>query len=218
MRTFVRLALILTLAVSAWGENLSSATAAEIIDKSLKGTMVGVTLELGRVGTRCASEAADVYNYNPSKKIEFIAAEKAGVIKITPDGAEFWKVEPVDPKPPFVEAMKKVPHKVANGCDYQRFSFLVARKSIVDVARVNPLTEDTAEVEFSWRWVPTVPFAKLAEQLSPDQQKELEAYFSRIVPPQNDPHFSVSDIRSNAQPGYGKRTLKKSDNGWRLTD
>jgi hypothetical protein len=194
---------------------LTPTAAGGAINKYLQGMSVAFSVELGRVGTGCADTGAGVINIDPTQEIEFIAAQKAGAVTVTPDGPHYWRVDLKETSAAAAEALKKIPHKVANGCDYQHFGLGVARKALVEVVNIRQLGETTAEVEFTWKWTHSSFFAKLPEQLSPAQQKELEAYFPTRVPPQNNAHFSFADISDNSQPHPGKRTLKKTDDGWR---
>jgi hypothetical protein len=196
--------------------DVSREAAGETIDKSLRSKSVVISLEVGRVGAKCAGEAAEVLNNDPTSDIQFITAQKAGLITIAPDGPNFWKVTLSGVKPEILESVKKIPHKIANGCDSQTVKFAIARESLVEIVKISQVNDATAEVDFTWKWAPFPPYVKLAEQLSAAQQKELEGYLSRSVPPTEDTHFSVADISQAAKPNAEQRTLKKSDNGWRL--
>jgi hypothetical protein len=200
--------------LSARASEVSKDAAAPVVSKYLQSMGVGVLVTLGRVGTKCADND-QVKNFDPTRDIQFVAGQKAGFLTITPDGPDFWKVELTEVKPAFAEAMKKVRHKIANGCDYQDFLFGIARRSLVEIINVKPLTATTAEVQYTWKWEPFPSFAKLAEQLSPEQQSDLEKYIAKWVAPQNNLHFRVTDVHGD-EIRSGRRTLKLFDDGWRL--
>jgi hypothetical protein len=195
---------------------LSPQTASAAIDKSFQNAAAVMTVELGRVGIQCANKEADVDNFDPTRDIEFIAAQKAGLLTIQPDGPNYWKVEWADKKPSAAEALSKIPHKAANGCDYQKLVLLVAKKSVVDVTNIRRLTDTKAEVEFTWKWAPSHAYIKLPDSLSAEEQKAFEAYLSSRAPSQGDPQFRVADITENPETHPGKSTLKRAADGWRI--
>lgn len=209
--------LVVACFVPARANDLSKEAAGLTINKSLQSTMVEITLPVGRVGKKCADNH-EVSSFDPTEDIVFVAAREAGILTVAPElGADgFWRVGISEGYPALVEALKKIPHKVANGCDYQNLRLYIARKELVDVVNVKSTTDGLAEVEYTWRWAPSKPFASLAEQLSPEQQKDLEAYLSSLYAPLSDPRFRVADLGHDAKSKTGKRTLKKSDDGWHL--
>lgn len=204
--------LIFPLAVAFFGmvgcSGLSRGAARAVIDHELKDTKVSLQVNLGRIGRECALD--------PTSDVRYFAAQKAGVITITPDGTDFWKIEPVGLKPVSRDNNDSASQGSASGCDYAPVALPLAQKSLVDVTGIHPLQDGTAEASFTWKWALTPRGEKIINQLSPSQLEDLDA---RLHSPYSELpalRFRVTDVSGSTNPHQGKKTLKKSADGWRV--
>jgi hypothetical protein len=185
----------------------SRRTASAVIDHELKDAKVSLQVNLGRIGRECALD--------PTSDVRYFAAQKAGVITITPDGADFWEIEPVGLKPASHDnsAASQSP---ASGCDYAPVVLPLAQKTLVDVAGIHPLEDGTAEASFTWKWALTPRGEKIINQLSPSQLEDLDARLYSPYSEQPALRFRVTDVSESTKPHEGKKSLKKSADGWRV--
>lgn len=121
-----------------------------VLNQDLQRTPILLDFAVGRVGDECGN--GEPYSHQKQSLpnlARFHAAQKAGLITISPDGPGFWKVEVVDSKPAFLEALKRLKHDTYNGCDSVSSSFPVAKKSVVEIVKFNQITSEKAEVAFT---------------------------------------------------------------------
>lgn len=192
--------------------------AAEALNQGLRREAVVMVVSLGHVGYKCGNIPAFTdENEDLTTLTRFHSAQRAGLVTITPDGPGFWKVELVDPKPGVLESLKKAKHNVTAGCDSIPFAFIVAWKSVADIVNFHEITSEKAEAEFTWKWVLAPAGIKLVDSLSEQERIQLNANLeSPILRYTQDPTFSLVDMTQSSTPRPGKKTLKKSGDGWVL--
>jgi hypothetical protein len=190
--------------------------AIEAINKGMRKEALSVHVLLGRVSPKCAPIVHARGNQDLTTVTDYQAAEKGGLISMTPDGPGFWKVELVNPKPGLVEALKNSHRYGKDGCDYVLFNFSVAEKSVADI-NLHEISSEKAEAEFTWKWVLTPLGVRLVDSLNAQQRAQVNADLetSRL---QSDPTFDLSDITQSSSPHPGKKSLKKSADGWVLDE
>lgn len=213
--TAVLALLVITLSLLAGcSRGQSQKAAVEALNKDLKHDTVELYLVIGRVSHKCAPIVGLVDNPDLTKVIEFQAAQKAGLITITPDGPGFWKVELVNPTPIVATALQKVRHNVEGGCDYIIFGLAVASKTVVDMVNLQEITGQTAEAEFTWKWVLAPAGVKLVDSLSEQERIQLSPHIERLRLFTPDPTFNLADMTAINASHQDKKTLKKSGDGW----
>ena len=215
-RLLASLLVISSLLLAGCSGGKDKKSAIEAINKSMRKEALSVHVLLGRVSPKCAPVIGAGENQDLSTVIQYQAAQKAGLIAITPDGPGFWKVELVDPKPNLQEALKNAHHYGKDGCDYILFGSSVAEKSVADI-NLREISSEKAEAEFTWKWVLTPFGTRLVDNLNAQQRAQVNARVesSRL---QSDPTFDLADITQSSSPHPGKKTLKKSGDGWVLDE
>lgn len=190
--------------------------AIEAINKGMRKEALSLHVLVGRVSPRCAPIVHASDNQDLPAVTEYQAAEKGGLISITPDGPGFWKVELVDPKPGLVEALKNAHHYGQDGCDYISFGSSVAEKSVADII-LHEIGSEKAEAEFTWKWTLTPFGTRLVDNLSAQQRAQVNGKLgtARL---QSDPTFDLADITQSSALHPGKKPLKKSGDEWVLDE
>jgi hypothetical protein len=187
--------------------------AAEAVNKSLKRDAVQLLVFIGRVSEKCAPINLDE-NQDLSTRPEYHAAQKAGLISITPDGPGFWKVDLLNPKPAVIENLKKVQHNVKDGCDDLYFGFTVASKT-ADIVSLHKVTDEEAEAEFTWKWKLEPAGVKLVDGLSQQERYQVTPCLEVVSRRgKRDPSFNLGTMDQSSTPQSGKVALKKSGDGW----
>jgi hypothetical protein len=183
-------------------------TVIDVLNKSMSRDRIMLDLPLGRVGQACANSNIEAKPV-PEQAIYF-AAQKAGFITITPDGAGFWKVELVNPSPQVMEALKTAAHNTMDGCDSIWFSFSVAYKSVSEVRNFQKVDGDQSEVEFTWKWTLAQWGTKFVSVLSPQELAGLNDHLKNpALDRQRDPSFNIADMTKTGTPQTAKKTLSK---------
>jgi hypothetical protein len=210
--------LLLVSMASSSDTNRDAVTAA--LNKGMQREFDAFTLALGRVGDNCVSGESYGHKIQPLLSLtRFHAAQKAGLVTITPDGPGFWKVELVDPKPGVLENLQKMKHEVIDGCDSIPLIFRVATKTVVDISKVQEITSEKSEVEFTWKWMLTPFGEKLVNNLTEQERRELNAYIHPPRDPVNpDPTFNFADLAASIAPKSEKKALKKAGDSWVLDE
>jgi hypothetical protein len=168
---------------------------------------------IGRVSEKCAPLSLDE-NQDLSTRPEYHAAQKAGLISITPDGPGFWKVDLVNPNPKLVENLKKVQHNVKDGCDDLYFGFVVASKT-ADIVSLHKVTDEKTEADFTWKWKLEPAGVKLVDALSQQERNQTTPYLEVVSRRgKRDPSFDLGNMDQSSTPQPGKMALKKSGDGW----
>jgi hypothetical protein len=188
----------------------------DALNLSMNKDSIKLVFAIGRVNGKCSSftklEPIPV-------QIEFIAAQKAGLVTIAPDGPDFWDVELANAKPQVLENLKKAKYNEKDGCRSLTMIETVATKSVVDLKNVYEVTNQKSEVEFTWKWVLAPTGVKLIDSLS---QKELSELNGNLRNPallmKNDATFNLMDMRQSTTPRSEKKTLKKSGESWALAE
>jgi hypothetical protein len=212
--SFLLLSLItsaLLLAGCASGQ--SKQAAVEALNKGWHRDAVMMFIRVGRLSQSCSDIIGFEKDEDLTKVTNFRAAQKAGLITIAPDGPGFWKVELVNPKPKVVENLKTIKHTVRDGCDSMGFVFPVASKAVAEVLQIHEITSQTAEVEYTWKWMLDEPGVKLVDNLTHPELIELNAKLQDRNH-QAIPTFNLADMTQSGTPHPGKATLKKSGEGW----
>jgi len=187
--------------------------AAEAVNKGLRRDAIQLLVFIGRVSEKCAPiMLAD--NQDLSTRPEYHAAQKAGLISITPDGPRFWKVDLVNPKPAVVENLKRVPHNVKDGCDDLYFGFTVASKT-ADIVSLHKITDEKMDVDFTWKWKLEPAGIKLVDGLSQQERYQTNPYLEVVSRRgERDPSFNLGNFDPSSTPQPGKMALKRSGEGW----
>ena len=180
----------------------------DVLNKNMNRDRIMLDLPLGRVGHACANpniEAKPV----PEQAI-YSAAQKAGFITITPDGADFWKVELVNPSPQTAEALKTAAHNTMDGCDSMSFAFSVAYKAVSEVRNIRKVDDDKSEVEFTWKWTLAQWGTKFVGVLSPQELAGLNDHLKNpSLNRQRDPSFNIADMAQTGVLQTAKIILSK---------
>jgi len=188
----------------------------DALNTSMSKDSIKLVYMIGRVNGKCG-------NYTTLEPIpaqtDFIAAQKAGLVTIAPDGPDFWKVELVNAKPQVLENLKKAKYNEKDGCRSLTMFDTVATKSVVEVKNIYEVTSLKSEVEFTWKWVLAPSGVKLIDNLS---QKELSQLNGNLKNPallmRHDETFNLMDIKQSTTPRPGKLMLKKSGESWVLAE
>ncbi len=210
---------VLTLVSMASSSDTNRDAVTATLSKGMQKEVVFFTLAIGRVGDNCGNHEPYSDKIKPLPSMtRFHASQKAGLVKITPDGPGFWKVELVDPKPGVLENLQKMKHETAGGCDSIPLFFTVATKTVVDIVKVQEITSEKSEVEFTWKWA-LAPFGeKLVNSLTEQERRELNAFIRPRDPVNPDPTFNFGDLAPSIAPRPGKKALKKVGDGWALDE
>src|SRR5258707_501612 len=213
-RTRVPRLFIIALLVFAVGFSNEKDTKAitDALNLSMSKDSIKLDYMIGRVNGKCGSFTT----LEPiPAQIDFIAAQKAGLVTIAPDGPDFWEVELANAKPQVLENLKKAKYNEKDGCRSLAMLDTVATKSVVEVKNIYEVTSQKSEVEFTWKWVLAPTGVKLIDNLS---QKELSQLNNNLRNPallmQHDETFNLTDIKQSSTPHPGKKTLKKSGDSW----
>jgi len=188
----------------------------DALNTSMSKDSIKLVYMIGRVNGKCG-------NYTTLEPIpaqtDFIAAQKAGLVTIAPDGPDFWKVELANAKPQVLENLKKAKYNEKDGCRSLTMFDTVATKSVVEVKNIYEVTSLKSEVEFTWKWVLAPSGVKLIDNLS---QKELSQLNGNLKNPallmRHDETFNLMDIKQSTTPRPGKLMLKKSGESWILAE
>jgi hypothetical protein len=188
----------------------------DALNQSMSKDSVKLVFAIGRVNGKCSSFT----KLEPiPAQIDFIAAQKAGLVTISPDGPDFWNVELANAKPQVLENLKKAKYNEKDGCRSLTMFDTVATKSVVEVKNVFEVTGQKSEVEFTWKWVLAPTGIKLIDNLS---QKELSELNGNLKNPalfmKNDATFNLMDMRQSTMPRSEKKMLKKSGESWALAE
>jgi hypothetical protein len=188
----------------------------DALNQSMNKDSIKLMYLIGRVNGKCGSFT----KREPiPAQIDFIAAQKAGLITIAPDGPDFWDVELANAKPQVLENLKKAPRNEKDGCRSLTMADTVATKSVVEVKNVYQVTSQTSEVEFTWKWTLAPTGIKLIDNLS---QKELSELNGNLRNPalfmKNDATFNLMDMRQSTTPRSEKKMLRKSGESWVLAE
>lgn len=211
------LALAASLLVGCSGAKDKKA-AVEAINKAMRKEALSLHVLLGRISPKCAPVVLASDNQDLTTATEYQAAQKGGLISITPDGPGFWKVDLVDPKPSVVDALKNAHHYGADGCDYTWFGSTVAEKSVADI-NLHEISSEKAEAEFTWKWALTPFGSRMVDNLSPQQRAQVNTKLRPVDPRLHfDPMFDLTDMTQSTAPHPGKKSLKKSGDGWVLDE
>jgi hypothetical protein len=202
---------LLVFAVGFSGENDTKAIT-DALNLSMNKDSIKLVYLIGRVNGKCGSFT----KLEPiPAQIDFIAAQKAGLVTIAPDGPDFWKVELANAKPQVLENLKKAKYNEKDGCRSLSMLDTVATKSVVEVKNIHEVTSQKYEVEFTWKWVLAPTGVKLIDNLS---QKESAQLNNNLRNPallmQHDETFNLTDIRQSTTPRPGTKVLKKSAASW----
>ncbi len=188
----------------------------DALNLSMNKDSIKLVYAIGRVTGKCT--AFGKQDPIPAQ-IDFMAAQKAGLVTIAPDGPDFWKVELANAKPQVLENLKKAKYNEKDGCRSLTMGDTVATKSIVEVKNIYEVTSQKSEVEFTWKWNLAPTGVKLIDNLS---QKELVQLNDNLRNPallmRHDETFNLTDIRQSTTPRPGKKMLRKSGDGWILDE
>jgi hypothetical protein len=188
----------------------------DALNLSMSKDSIKLVFAIGRVNGKCGNF---IKREPIPAQIDFIAAQKAGLVTIAPDGPDFWDVEPANAKPQVLENLKKAKYTEKDGCRFLTTFDTVATKSVVEVKNVFEVTGQKSEVEFTWKWVLAPTGIKLIDNLS---QKELSELNGNLRNPalfmKNDETFNLMDMRQSTTPRSEKKMLKKSGENWALAE
>jgi hypothetical protein len=219
VKALVSLLAVSSLLLTGCSSGKSKKAATEAINKGLRREGDVLFIFLGRVSHKCTPIVGLDENQDLTTETNFHAAQKAGLITITPDGPGFWKVELVNPRPDLVETLKKVQPVVRDGCEFVSFSFTVASKSVADVVNIHEITSEKAEVEYTWKWALTPAGVKLVDNLTQPELIQVNAKLEDVHHHYRpDPTFNLADMVQSSTPRPGKKMLKKSGDGWLLDE
>lgn len=188
----------------------------DVLNLSMNKDSIKLVYLIGRVNGKCSSFT----KLEPiPAQIEFMAAQKAGLVTIAPDGPDFWDVELANAKPQVLENLKKAKYNEKDGCRSLAMFDTVATKSVVEIKNVYEVTSQKSEVEFTWKWVLAPTGTKLIDNLS---QKELSELNDHLKNPalfmRHDTTFNFMDMRQSTMPRSEKKMLKKSGESWALSE
>jgi hypothetical protein len=188
----------------------------DALSKRLNRDTVQLHVLVGRVSSQCNWMLSD--NPDPTKIAQYQAAQKAGLITIAEDGPGFWKIGLVNPDPKLAALLQKVPHDVKGGCDSVYVGLLVASKAVVDLVNLQPITDQKSEAVYDWKWELQPDGVKLVNNLSDQERTQLMPHleYSRGSTP--DGSFNLADMTTSSKPRQGKKTLKKSSDGWAVDE
>jgi hypothetical protein len=191
-----------------------------VLNKGLQKEFVFFSLAIGRVGDSCGNGEGYGHKVQPLPSMtRFHAAQKAALVKITPDGPGLWKVEMVNPAPGVLENLQKMKHETGDGCDSIPLIYRVATKTVVDIGKIQEITSEKSEVAFTWKWTLTPFGEKLVNSLTEQERRELNAYIHPPHDPVNpDPTFNFGDLTTSTATKSGKKALKKAGDSWVLDE
>jgi hypothetical protein len=180
----------------------------DALNKSMNRDRIMLDLPLGRVGQACAN--SNIEHKPVPEQATYAGAQKAGLITITPDGPDFWKVELVNPSPQMAEALKKAAHYTMDGCDSMAFSFPVGYKAVSEVRNISKVDDSQSEVEFTWKWTLASWGTKFAGALTPQELAGLNDHLKNPgLDHQRDPSFNIADMAQTGALQTAKKTLSK---------
>jgi hypothetical protein len=140
-------------------------------------------LDIGRIGnceTIDPQYSPEPYVLHPDPEtIPYVAAQKAGLVTISQDGNDYWKVELTDLGRSLSEKLPHDKHAVKNGCDYHSMRFPVARQELIEMSRVRGDSERT-EAEYKWKWKSLEAANRLKASLSPAQIRTMNFYLEPV--------------------------------------
>jgi hypothetical protein len=207
---------ILLIFTAGFSNETDTKAITDALNLSMNKDSIKLVYAIGRVTGKCT--AFGKQDPIPAQ-IDFMAAQKAGLVTIAPDGPDFWKVELANAKPQVLENLKKAKYNEKDGCRSLTMLDTVATKSFVDIKSIYEVTTQKSEVEFTWKWVLAPTGVKLIDNLS---QKELAQLNDNLRNPallmRHDETFNLTDIRQSTTPRPGKKMLKKSGDGWVLDE
>lgn len=188
----------------------------DALNLSMNKDSIKLVYAIGRVTGKCTMFG----KRDPiPEQIDFMAAQKAGLVTIAPDGPDFWDVELANAKPQVLENLKKAKYNEKDGCRSLTMLDTVATKSVVEIKSIYEVTSQKSEVEFTWKWSLAPTGVKLIDNLS---QKELAELNDNLRNPalfmRHDETFNLMDIRQSTTPRLGKKMLKKSGESWILAE
>jgi len=219
IRVLAFLVVISSLLLTGCSSGKSKEAAVEALNKSWRREDVMLFVFVGRVSERCTPIVGLEKDGDLTKMTNFRAAQKAGLITITPDGTGFWKVEVVNPSPKLIALLNKVPHTVKDGCDWVAYSFSVGSKVVSEIANIHEITGEKAEAEYTWKWALTPAGVKLVDKLSQPELIQVNANLEDLHHHYRpDPTFNLADMVESSTPRPGKKMLKKSGDGWVLDE
>jgi hypothetical protein len=197
---------------AGFSEEKDTKAITDALNQSTNKDSIKLVYMIGRVSGKCGSFT----ELDPiPAQIDFIAAQKAGLVTIVPDGPGFWNVELANAKPQVLENLKKAKYNETDGCRSLTMFDTVATKSVVEVKRINKLINQKSEVEFTWKWTLAPTGIKLIDSLS---QKQLSQLNDNLRNPallmKHDDTFNLTDIRQSTTPQAAKKMLKKSGESW----
>lgn len=216
------LALLLTISLLFTGCSGSKdkKAAIEAINESLDRDAFGLSVDLGRVGDPCGNIPAFATTPDLAVQPRYYSARKAGLITITPDGPDFWKIELVHSDPELLERLAKDKHNQQNGCNSVPFLFDVAVRSMGELVNLRKITDEKSEAEFTWKWELTPEGEKLVNALSASERIQLSDKLQHVQsdsvyrPFPDDLAFNLADLGRSSRPRPAKIMLKRSNNGW----
>jgi len=212
--------LLLCLCFTECSGNKDKKAALEAVNESLDRDAFALPLDLGRVGEACGDIPAFATTPDLAAQARYYSAKKAGLITITPDGANFWKVELVHRDPELLERLAKDKHNQQNGCNSVPFLFEVAVRSVSELVNLQRITDEKSEAEFTWKWDLTPEGQKLVNALSPAERIQLSDKLQHVQsdgvyrPFPDDLAFNLADLSRSSRPRPAKMMLKRSGNGW----
>jgi len=195
----------------------SKKAAAEALNQGLHRQNVGLFISVGRLSQSCSYISGFEKDKDLTEVTNFRAAQKAGLVTIAPDGPGFWRVELVNPKPEIAENLKKAKHTVKDGCDLVGYAFKIASKAVAEVLEIHEITNEKAEVDYTWKWTLDPSGVKLVDNLTQPELIEVNANLQALEwHRQPVPTFNLADMVQSAAPHPGKAMLKKSGDDWAL--
>lgn len=220
MTGMVVLVISVSLVSMACAGDTNRETITAALNKAMEQGSIELRFAVGRVGDECGNlEPYSEKKQSLPNMARFHAAQKAGLITISPDGPGFWKVEVVDPNPGALESMKRMKHNTYGGCDSVPSFFPVATKSVVEITKINQITSEKVEVAFTWKWMLTPYGEKVVNILSEPEREQLNPYLRAPNDPlHKDTTFNFANITASTTPHPERKALKKAGDGWALDE
>ncbi len=170
-------------------------------------------LDIGRIGnceTIDPRYSPEPYVLHPDPEtIPYVAAQKAGLVTITQDGNDYWKVELTDLGRSLSEKPALDRRETKNGCDYHSVHFPVAKKELVEVSSVRGDSERT-EAEYKWKWKSLEAATRLKASLSQAQIRTMNFYLE-TASHKND-RFDLSGAGQDEPVISGEMSFEKWNN------